>query len=156
MKERGESHEILMRTTKQLRLISLAGLLFLPLASFAESAPAASTATTPAIRKTESETGVASFYADKYHGRPTASGEIFDTYKLTAAHCTLPFGTMVRVTHTGNNCSVIVRINDRGPFVKGRLIDLSRAAARQLGMERAGLANVKVEVLPAVTVAAAP
>lgn len=97
------------------------------------------------------ETGVASYYADRYHGRKTANGEVFDTYKLTAAHGKLPFGTVVKVTNVGNNCSVIVRINDRGPFVPGRVIDLSRAAARLLRMEQAGLAKVQIEVLPATT-----
>ena len=97
------------------------------------------------------ETGVASYYADKYHGRPTASGEIFDTYKLTAAHGTLPFGTVVRVTNQENQRSVTVRINDRGPFVPGRIIDLSRAAAKQLLLEKAGLATVKIEIIPATT-----
>lgn len=110
---------------------------------------------TSASRAT-TETGTASYYADKYHGRTTASGEIFDTGKLTAAHRTLPFGTMVKVTHQGNQCSVTVRINDRGPFVTGRVIDLSRAAARELRMEKDGLANVKVEVLPATTTASRP
>jgi rare lipoprotein A len=102
------------------------------------------------------EAGIASYYADKYHGRPTASGEIFDTSKLTAAHRTLPFGTMVKVTHQGNQRSVTVRINDRGPFVAGRVIDLSRSAARELRMEKDGLANVKVEILPAAKTASRP
>ena len=97
------------------------------------------------------QTGVASYYADKYHGRPTASGEIFDTYKLTAAHGTLPFGTVVRVTNQENQRSVTVRINDRGPFVPGRIIDLSRAAAQQLLLEKAGLATVKIEIIPTTT-----
>src|SRR5687767_8980161 len=80
-------------------------------------------ATSPKTVATEA--GIASYYADKYHGRPTASGEIFDTGKLTAAHRSLPFGTTVKVTHLGNRRSVTVRINDRGPFVAGRVIDLS-------------------------------
>jgi rare lipoprotein A len=91
--------------------------------------------------------GVASFYADKYHGKPTASGEIFDMYKLTAAHPSLPFGTMVKVTNLDNDRSVIVRINDRGPFIAGRAIDLSLAAAKELKMVEAGLARVKIETL---------
>lgn len=93
------------------------------------------------------EMGTASYYADKYHGRPTASGEIFDMHKLTAAHPTLPFGTVIKVTHAGNNRSVIVRINDRGPFVAGRIIDLSLAAAEQLQMVEGGLASVKLEII---------
>jgi rare lipoprotein A len=107
----------------------------------------ASPPTATSARKSTTETGIASYYADKYHGRTTASGEVFDTSKLTAAHRTLPFGTVVKVTHQGNQRSVTVRINDRGPFVAGRVIDLSRAAARELAMEKAGLANVKLEIL---------
>jgi rare lipoprotein A len=95
------------------------------------------------------EVGMASYYADKYHGRTTASGEAFDTHDLTAAHRTLPFGTRVRVTAIENNRSVIVRINDRGPFVGGRVIDVSRAAAEELQFIRAGLAKVRVEIIPA-------
>lgn len=95
-----------------------------------------------------SEVGLASYYADRYHGRTTASGETFDTHALTAAHRTLRFGTLVKVTQLDNNRSVIVRINDRGPFVEGRVIDLSRAAAEELQITRAGLAKVKVEIIP--------
>jgi rare lipoprotein A len=87
--------------------------------------------------------GLASYYAEPYHGRRTASGEIFDTYNaMTAAHRTLPFDTLVRVTNKNNGQRVDVRINDRGPFIEGRVIDLSLAAARVIGMERAGLAPV--------------
>jgi rare lipoprotein A len=93
------------------------------------------------------ESGTASFYADKYHGKPTASGEIFDMHQLTAAHPRLPFGTIVKVTNTQNNRSVLVRINDRGPFVPGRVIDLSLAAAEELRMVKSGLAEVKLEVV---------
>lgn len=95
----------------------------------------------------QSEFGTASFYGAKYQGKPTASGEIFDLHKLTAAHPTLAFGTVVRVTNLENNRSVIVRINDRGPFIGGRAIDLSQAAAEELQMVRSGLAKVKIEVL---------
>jgi rare lipoprotein A len=92
--------------------------------------------------------GLASYYAEPYHGRPTASGEIFDTYKdMTAAHRTLPFNTMVRVTNQANGQSVDVRINDRGPFVDGRVIDLSLAAARKIDMVRAGVVPVKLHVM---------
>ena len=93
------------------------------------------------------EAGVASYYGAKYHGRPTASGEIFDMHQLTAAHPRLAFGTRVKVTHAGNNRSVIVRINDRGPFIKGRIIDLSQAAAEELQMVKSGLADVKLEIV---------
>lgn len=91
--------------------------------------------------------GEASYYADKFHGRQTANGEIFDNGKMTAAHKTLPFGTKVRVTNVSNGKSVEVRINDRGPFVKGRIIDLSRAAAEELGMIHSGVAKVEVEII---------
>ena len=91
--------------------------------------------------------GKASYYAMKFNSRKTASGEIYDPDKLTAAHPTLPFGTRVRVTNLYNNSSVIVRINDRGPHVKSRIIDLSYAAAKQLDMISKGIAEVAVEVI---------
>lgn len=99
------------------------------------------------LKTSKAETGVASYYGVPYHGRQTASGEVFDMNELTAAHPKLKFGTKVKVTHLANNRSVTVRINDRGPFVKGRVIDLSKAAAEELQMVRAGLAEVKIEVL---------
>src|SRR6516162_4452549 len=91
------------------------------------------------------ETGVASWYGAKHHGKRTASGEVFNQKKFTAAHLTLPSGSMVKVTNLSNGKSVTVRINDRGPFVKDRIIDLSRAAAMALGIM--GLAPVQVELL---------
>ena len=93
------------------------------------------------------ETGYASWYGGKFQGRQTASGEIFDTNKLTAAHKTLPFGTVVEVTNLDNGKKIEVRINDRGPFVEGRIIDLSRAAATKIGMMSTGIAPVKVEIV---------
>ena len=93
------------------------------------------------------ETGYASWYGKDFHGRPTASGEAFDMYAYTAAHRNLPFGTRVRVTNEDNGRSVVVRINDRGPWVEGRIIDLSYAAATQLGMIEAGVVRVRLEVL---------
>lgn len=93
------------------------------------------------------EIGMASFYADKFDGRVTASGAIFSQKKLTAAHRALPFGTKVKVTNLENQKSVEVIINDRGPFVNDRLIDLSRAAAEQLDFIKKGVAKVKVEVV---------
>ena len=97
--------------------------------------------------KTQPDTGIASYYADKFHGRKTASGEVFHQDSLTAAHKSLPFGTLVRVTNLRNNQSVIVKVNDRGMKGKNRVIDLSKAAARELNMVGAGLVKVKVEVL---------
>ncbi len=93
------------------------------------------------------EIGLASFYADKFDGRITASGEIFDQKKMTAAHRTFPFGTKVKVSSFETNKSVIVTINDRGPFVNDRVIDLSRAAATELGFVKKGVTKVKVEVI---------
>jgi rare lipoprotein A (peptidoglycan hydrolase) len=93
------------------------------------------------------ETGVASWYGPKFHGKLTASGEVFNQEKFTAAHQTLPWGSRVKVTNLANGKSVDVRINDRGPFGKGRIIDLSRAAARALGIVGRGLTTVRVEWL---------
>ena len=86
--------------------------------------------------------GLASWYGGKFHGRTTASGEKFNKYEMTAAHRTLPFGTKVKVVDQKTGKSVTVRINDRGPFVRGRIIDLSRAAAKKLGIIKRGHASV--------------
>ncbi|MDH7511634.1 MAG: septal ring lytic transglycosylase RlpA family protein [Clostridiales bacterium] len=94
------------------------------------------------------QTGEASWYGAEFHGRLTSSREIYDMNDLTAAHNTLPLGTYVIVTNLSNGRSVVVRINDRGPFVKGRVIDLSYAAARALDMIGPGTARVRIEVLP--------
>ena len=92
--------------------------------------------------------GLASYYAEPYDGRRTASGEIFNSYQeLTAAHRTLPFNTVVKVTNEANGRDVSVRINDRGPFVKGRVIDLSYKAAKEIDLVRAGVAPVKLTIL---------
>lgn len=91
--------------------------------------------------------GIGSWYGGKFHGRNTSSGEVFDQYALTGAHRTLPFGTFVRVTHLQNDQSVVIRINDRGPHVAGRVIDLSMAAAEIIGLRSRGLGDVFVEVL---------
>jgi rare lipoprotein A len=93
------------------------------------------------------QTGNASWYGGKFQGRPTANGEIFDTNKFTAAHRTLPFGTHVKVTNLRNGKSTVVRINDRGPFIQGRIIDLSKAAAEAIGMIDTGTAPVSIEVV---------
>jgi rare lipoprotein A len=100
---------------------------------------------TPRIKRVE--VGWASWYGGKFHGRRTASGEVYDMYQLTAAHKTLPLGTSVIVTHVKNGKSVTVTINDRGPFVEPRIIDLSFAAAQALEMVEEGVAKVRVEVL---------
>lgn len=93
------------------------------------------------------QTGVASYYANKFNGRRTANGEIFNNAKMTAAHRTLPFGTLIEVTNLGNGRSVIVRINDRGPYAHARVVDLSSAAAKQIGMHHSGVARVKIAIL---------
>jgi rare lipoprotein A (peptidoglycan hydrolase) len=99
------------------------------------------------FRKADTVFGKASFYGKKFHGRKTANGEIYNMHRMTAAHRTLPFGTLVQVTNLKNNKSVIVRINDRGPFIPGRMIDLSYAAAQRLDFINDGVVKVKVEKL---------
>lgn len=96
------------------------------------------------------ETGTASWYGDDFHGKKTANGEIYNMYAFTAAHKLLPLGTSVRVVNLDNGRSVNVRVNDRGPFVRGRIIDVSRAAAVKLDMLNTGTARVRVETLGAV------
>lgn len=91
--------------------------------------------------------GGASWYGEPFHGRRTASGEFFDMYTMTAAHKTLPFGTVVRVTRPDTRQFVVVRINDRGPFVEGRIIDLAYGAAHDLDMIRSGVVEVELEVI---------
>jgi rare lipoprotein A len=93
------------------------------------------------------EKGIASWYGKKYHGRRTANGERYDMHAMTAAHKKLPFGTLVLVKNLENGKKARVRINDRGPFKKGRIIDLSYAAARELGMVHDGLAKVRIKVV---------
>jgi rare lipoprotein A len=100
-----------------------------------------------AAHRPEPQVGYASYYARAHQGRRTASGERFDMDAMTAAHRTLPFGTRVRVTNLANGRHTIVRINDRGPFKKKRIIDLSYAAARELGAVRTGIVRVRVEVV---------
>ena len=107
-------------------------------------------ATTPEIVAALIASGRASYYADKFHGRRTASGEVFNNAALTAAHRSLPMGSLVRVTCEKTGRSVTVRVNDRGPFSGNRVIDVSKAAARELGMLNAGLADVTLEVLTTI------
>lgn len=99
--------------------------------------------------KAQIQEGKASYYADKFEGKPTASGEKYKHSKLTAAHKTLPFGTVVKVTNVSNGKHVEVTINDRGPFVEGRVIDLSRSAAEKIDLIHVGIADVKIEVVDA-------
>ena len=114
---------------KPARLFVIALLMLLPLSAFCGP-----------------KEGMASYYADALHGNPTASGEAYDKEALTAAHRTLPFGTQVKVTNLDNGKTVVVRINDRGPHVESRLIDVSGAAARKLEMTDSGTAQVRLEV----------
>jgi rare lipoprotein A (peptidoglycan hydrolase) len=103
---------------------------------------------TPKIQIIQETTyGLASWYGRDYHGRRTASGERFNMYEYTAAHRSLPFGTTVRVTNLRNNRHAVVRINDRGPFVRGRVIDLSYVAARDLKMLDTGVEKVRIDIL---------
>jgi rare lipoprotein A len=106
------------------------------------------TPSTPSALLQPGETGRASWYGEAHQGRPTASGELFDKNALTAAHPSLPFGTRLRVVNLDNDRAVEVRVNDRGPTVAGRIIDLSYAAARALGAVSAGIIPVRVTVLP--------
>ncbi len=94
-----------------------------------------------------SQSGKASYYADRYQNKPTASGALYDKNAMTAAHRKLPFGTMVKVTNTSNGKSVLVKITDRGPYSKGLIIDLSRAAFSTIGNTEAGILEVTIEVV---------
>ena len=114
------------------------------LASKSQAAEPPKPPTAPASKV---ETGQASFYSSKHHGQPTASGELYDETQLTAAHRTLPFGTRVRVTNLENQRSAVFRINDRGPFIKGRVVDVSKRGAFELGFIQEGVASVRVEVV---------
>lgn len=93
------------------------------------------------------QVGMASYYAHKFHGRQTANGEIFDMYGLSAAHRELPLGTVIRVTHVGNGRSLELRVNDRGPFIPGRILDLSLGAAQKLDMVEEGVAEVRIDIV---------
>ena len=101
----------------------------------------------PVLKAGATQEGLASFYGKEFNGRKTSSGEIFDMYKLTAAHRSYPFGTIVRVTNLKDGSQVDVRVNDRGPVKPERIIDLSYAAAKSIGLDRLGLVRVRLEVL---------
>lgn len=107
-------------------------------------------------RRGYEQRGIASWYGDDFHGRPTASGETYDMHALSAAHRTLPLGTWIEVVNLDNGRRLVVRINDRGPFVHGRIVDLSLAAAEQLDMVRAGTAHVRLRVVAGPRGAPAP
>jgi len=101
----------------------------------------------PSVDDNYDEVGVASWYGPQFHGRPTANGEVFDMNKVTAAHPTLPLPSRVRVTNLENGRSIVVRVNDRGPFAKGRIIDLSRRSAQLLGFQGQGTTRVRVQLV---------
>ncbi len=111
--------------------------------------PAAEPRVSPDANALFTETGLASWYGPPYHNRKAANGEVYDMHALTAAHRTLPLGSVVRVTNVKTGRSVLVRINDRGPFIEGRVIDLSLEAAKRADVWRAGIAKVRIEVLEA-------
>jgi rare lipoprotein A len=108
-------------------------------------APQAHEEAAPAGKPATTQVGTASWYGPGFHGQETASGETFDQHALTAAHRTLPLGTVAKVTNLETGQSVTVKINDRGPYVKGRQLDLSQAAAKQIGLTKKGIAKVKIE-----------
>lgn len=102
---------------------------------------------TTTVRDGEILVGYASYYADKFHGRKTANGEIFNMHDYTAAHRNLPFNTLLLVTNQENGRTVKVRVNDRGPYVKGRILDLSLQAAKDIGLIKNGVAKVNIKIL---------
>lgn len=109
----------------------------------------------------QEEVGIASYYSDKFHGKPTASGELYNKNAMTGAHKTLPFGTILKVTRMDNGKSVRVKITDRGPFISGRVVEISRAAAEKVGLVKAGVAEVRLDIVkelaePAVAEKVAP
>jgi rare lipoprotein A len=134
--------QLLQHLLKGLRLMRLTKTIAISLALLAAL---------PALAQTESfgnlGSGMASYYGNELAGNRTASGEIFSPSRFTAAHRSLAFGTQLRVTNLSNGADVVVRVNDRGPFVKSRIIDLSYAAAKEIGLTRSGTARVKLELL---------
>jgi rare lipoprotein A len=122
-------------------------MVFLTVGCAHRGTPPVSTRPSAPVEEGWSEKGVASWYGDPYHGRRTASGEVYDMYAMTAAHKTLPFGTVVRVDRRDTGADVTVRINDRGPFIRGRIIDLSFAAAQVIGLDIDGVTPVKITVV---------
>jgi len=126
---------------------AVAGLIALSPKTEARSPVSVGPPRTELMPKEEPETGVASWYGEEFQGNTTANGEIYDLNGLTAAHPTLPFGTTVRVTNLNNKKNILLRINDRGPYIGRRLIDVSWAAAKRLGFVQSGTTLVRVEVV---------
>jgi len=138
-------HAAPRRSTARAAGAALVSLLLLAAAGACRSAPAGRPGP---VRPGYTERGVASWYGGHFHGRRTASGEVYDMHGYTAAHRTLPFETLVEVRNLISGRSVVVRITDRGPFVRGRMLDLSYAAARELGLVGPGTARVELKVVP--------
>ncbi|ALR15650.1 hypothetical protein M272_02360 [Vibrio natriegens NBRC 15636 = ATCC 14048 = DSM 759] len=134
-----------LKRMKKLNLIFVA--LILNLLVGCSSASAISQDKTKSYSRSHQLTGKASWYSQKFHGKRTASGERYNKGAYTAAHKSLPFGTIVRVTNTANAKKVDVKINDRGPFVKGRVIDLSQEAFEQIGSIKKGVVPIKIEII---------
>ncbi len=130
-----------------MRMLKICAFIFTFLLDSCASAVRYTTQDTTFKNSEKVQIGVASYYGAEFHGRSTSSGEIYDMNALTAAHPSLPLGTLVKVTNLANNKSVIVRINDRGPFKKNRIIDVSYEAAKQLGFLNDGTTLVKIEVI---------
>jgi len=122
-------------------------LLYFSLTFFSLSICSGSTVKENLVHKREPKIGIASWYGKQFHGKKTASGKHFNMYNHTAAHRSLPLGTRVRVVNLENGKDTIVDINDRGPYIKGRMIDLSYAAAKSIGIVNDGIAKVRVEVI---------
>jgi rare lipoprotein A len=152
---RGGGREFKIQNSKSkivaVALILSCGLLIAGCAHQKAAAPPARTAAPvpppPPVEEGWTEKGIASWYGEPYHGRRTASGEIYDMHQLTAAHKTLAFGSVVKVTRRDTGADVKVRVNDRGPFIEGRIIDLSYAAAKKIDLDRDGVAPVKIKVV---------
>ncbi len=142
-----------MSTTRRCGIVALVAFSLLSTACAGRGVPVVVPAAPASVSAPASfyrETGVAGWYGNELHGKKTAGGDVFDQHGLSAAHRTLPFGTVVRVTNFDNLKSVTVTINDRGPFIKSRIIDLSYGAAKELGFAAQGVAVVKIETLAAV------
>ena len=135
-----------MKRILKLKGILAAALVLPALLQACSSSPSVGT-DAPAVGAAYSQVGMASWYGGKFHGRKTAGGQRYDMHAMTAAHKTLPFGTRVRVTNLANRRSVVLTINDRGPFVKGRVVDVSKRAAEVLRFKHQGTAQVRLEVL---------
>jgi len=128
--------------------LSCAAAALISLAAPSEARPPASPRfAAPAPPEAKTASVIASWYGEDFDGNETASGEIYDMTALTAAHRSLPLGTKIRVTNLKNNRSLVLRVNDRGPYISGRALDVSMAAAEQLGFLRAGLAEVQIEIM---------